>query len=409
MAVVIQAQKLGKRYRLGESGYATLREKFDVGLRRRTPSENGRRDVWALQEIDLEIDEGDVVGIVGRNGAGKTTFLKTVAGIVRPTTGVVRVRGRVGALLEVGTGFHPELTGRENIFLNGVVLGMSRREIKRCYEDIVEFSGVERFLETPLKRYSSGMYLRLAFAVAAHVDPDVLIVDEVLAVGDAEFRERCLTRVSEFGREGRTVLFVSHDSGVVGRLCRRAIWLDEGRTLADGPALEVLDRYLGSVARRVSSAPAPIAPGSPISDVSVALLDTSGVPVQTVRRDKTLVLRLQVTTTERVHGLDAALYVVDRGGGRLVNENVSDGPCAGTLAGPPGRHDVFLTLPPILAAGQYVVGVWIGTPRETYVSTEVLEFMLLPLPLDQSEARHGLVRPAVSWAAQPPAPAGPAS
>ena len=176
MAVVIQAEKLGKRYRLGEGGYVTLREKLDVRLRRRVTS-SARAEVWALRDLDLEIEDGDVVGIVGRNGAGKTTFLKTVARIVRPTTGVVRVRGRVGALLEVGTGFHPELTGRENIFLNGVVLGMSRREIRRRYDDIVEFAGVERFLETPLKRYSSGMYLRLAFAVAAHVDPDVLIVD----------------------------------------------------------------------------------------------------------------------------------------------------------------------------------------------------------------------------------------
>ena len=406
MTAVIQAERLGKRYRLGEGGYATLREKLDGRVRRRALG-TAPREVWALREIDLEIDEGDVVGIVGRNGAGKTTFLKAVAGIVRPTTGVVRVRGRVGALLEVGTGFHPELTGRENIFLNGVVLGMSRREIRRRYDDIVEFSGVERFLETPLKRFSSGMYLRLAFAVAAHVDPDVLIVDEVLAVGDAEFRERCLNRVSQFGREGRTVLFVSHDSGVVGRLCRRAIWLDEGRPLADGPALEVLDRYLGSVARRVSHAPAPIVTGGPLRDVSVALLDTSGVPVQTVRRDETLVLRLQLTTTERIHGLDAALYVVDRGGARLVNENVSDGTCAGRLSGPPGSYDALLTLPPLLAAGQYVVGVWIGTARETFVSAEVLEFMLLPLPLDQSEARHGLVRPDVSWAVRAHAPTGP--
>ncbi|MGI8886658.1 MAG: ABC transporter ATP-binding protein [Gaiellaceae bacterium] len=408
MAVVIQAEKLGKRYRLGEGGYATLREKLDGRLRRRA-FDLERREVWALREIDLEIDEGDVVGIVGRNGAGKTTFLKTVAGIVRPTTGVVRVRGRVGALLEVGTGFHPELTGRENIFLNGVVLGMSRREIKRRYDDIVEFSGVERFLETPLKRYSSGMYLRLAFAVAAHVDPDVLIVDEVLAVGDAEFRERCLSRVSEFGREGRTVLFVSHDSGVVGRMCRHAIWLDEGRPLAVGPALEVLDQYLSSVAGHASHQPAPVASGGPIRDVSVAVLDGSGDPVQTARRDETLVLRLHLTTEERVHGLDAAFYVLDRNGARLVYEHVSDGSFAGALAGPPARHDVYLTVPPILDAGRYVVGVWIGTLHQNFVRAEVLEFTLLPLPLDQSEAHHGLVRPDVSWGVQTHAPADPVS
>src|SRR5262245_26450585 len=231
--LAIEARNLGKRYRLGQSGYATLREK--LGSRRglqHGPTE--AREIWALRDLDLEIREGDVLGFVGRNGAGKTTLLKTIARIVRPTTGVVRVRGRVGALLEVGTGFHPELTGRENIYLNGVVLGMSRREIDRRFDDIVEFAGVERFLDTPLKRYSSGMYLRLAFAVAAHIDPDVVIVDEVLAVGDAEFQRRCLGRMSEFGREGRTVLFVSHDTGAVASLCSRAVWLDAGEIKADG-------------------------------------------------------------------------------------------------------------------------------------------------------------------------------
>ena len=244
MTVVIQAAGLGKRYRLGQGGYVTLREKLDAYLRPRAVQTNGRREVWALRDVDLEIDEGDVVGIVGRNGAGKTTFLKTVARIVRPTTGVVRVRGRVGALLEVGTGFHPELTGRENVFLNGVVLGMSRREIRRRFDDIVEFAGVERFLETPLKRYSSGMYLRLAFAVAAHMDPDVIIVDEVLAVGDAEFQSRCLGRMSEFGREGRTVLFVSHQMNAVQTLCPKTLWLHKGRVEAFGPSRDVIARYL---------------------------------------------------------------------------------------------------------------------------------------------------------------------
>ena len=203
--------------------------------------------MWALRDVDFEIEEGDVVGIVGRNGAGKTTLLKVLARIVRPTTGVVRMRGRVGALLEVGTGFHPELTGRENVFLNGVVLGMSRREIDRRFDDIVEFAGVERFLDTPLKRYSSGMYLRLAFAVAAHIDPDILVVDEVLAVGDAEFQRRCLGRMSEFGREGRTVVFVSHDTGAVGQLCRRAIWLEHGKVRDDGSVESVLAAYLRDV------------------------------------------------------------------------------------------------------------------------------------------------------------------
>ncbi|MBA2294159.1 MAG: ATP-binding cassette domain-containing protein [Actinobacteria bacterium] len=395
--LAVQAEGLGKRYRLGEGGYSTLRDKVGAYLRPRPAHEHEAREVWALRDLDLEIGEGDIVGIVGRNGAGKTTFLKTVARIVRPSTGVVRVRGRVGALLEVGTGFHPELTGRENVFLNGVVLGMSRQEVRRRFDEIVEFAGVERFLDTPLKRYSSGMSLRLAFAVAAHIEPDVVIVDEVLAVGDAEFQRRCLGRMAEFGQEGRTVLFVSHDTGVVGRLCRRAIWLEDGGLRDDGPALDVLDRYLGSVSRGVSRASPPVAPGGPIHAVSLSLVDATGAPLETARRDEALGLRLRFSLLERMPGLDAALYLVDRSGTRIVNENVSDGAGAGRLGGPPGERDVLLTVPPILAAGPYVVGVWIGTPDETFVSAEVLELDLLPLPDDQSEARHGVVRPPVSW------------
>ena len=407
MAHVVEARGLGKRYRLGEAGYATIRDELALRLRPRAGRESAAREVWALRDLDLAVEEGDVVGIVGRNGAGKTTLLKTVARIVRPTTGLVRVRGRVGALLEVGTGFHPELTGRENVFLNGVVLGMSRREVRRNFDAIVEFAGVERFLDTPLKRYSSGMYLRLAFAVAAHVDPDVLIVDEVLAVGDAEFRQRCLGRISELGREGRTVLFVSHDTGVVGQLCRRAIWLESGRVRDDGPAHAVLDRYLGSVVGRVSYASVPIAPGSPLRDVAVSLRDREGNAVESARRDATLGFHLELTTTERTHALDASLYVVDRNGARVVNENVSDGPFVGSLGGAPGRSEVLLTLPPILAAGHYVVGVWIGTPSDTFVSAEVLDFELAPLPNDQLEARHGVVRPPVSWDVRKHAPDDP--
>ena len=400
MAVVIQAEGLGKRYRLGEGGYVTLREKLDGYLRRRTQS-NGSREVWALRDVDLEIAEGDVVGIVGRNGAGKTTLLKTVARIVRPTTGVVRVRGRVGALLEVGTGFHPELTGRENVFLNGVVLGMSRREIRRRFDDIVEFAGVERFLDTPLKRYSSGMYLRLAFAVAAHVDPDVLIVDEVLAVGDAEFQRRCLGRMSEFGREGRTVLFVSHDTGVVGQLCRRAIWLEQGRVRADGPALEIVDRYVRSTLSR--SGAAEIAPtgDNPIESLAVSLVDALGVSVDVLRRDEPLVFDLHLVTRERMPALDLAIYVLDRKGRQVLSENVSDDGIE--LGGLPRAHDIRLAIPPVLPPGDYVAGVWVGTNDlddwQSYLHEEVLEFTIVPRPDDRNESvrRNRIAQPTVEW------------
>src|SRR5206468_678374 len=207
---------------------------------------------WALHGVSFVADEGEVVGILGRNGAGKTTVLKILSRITEPTAGVARMRGRVGSLLEVGTGFHPELTGRDNIFLNGSILGMKRSQIRKRFDDIVEFAGVERFIDTPVKRYSSGMYLRLAFAVAAHVEPDIVAVDEVLAVGDAEFQRRCLGKMSEFAREGRTVVFVSHDLGAIAQMCQRAIWLDGGQLKYDGPTATSIKLYLAERSRDVS-------------------------------------------------------------------------------------------------------------------------------------------------------------
>jgi ABC-type polysaccharide/polyol phosphate transport system ATPase subunit len=395
MTSVIQAQGLGKRYRLGEGRYATLREQLAVGLRRRAARANGTREIWALRDIDLEIDQGDSVGIVGRNGAGKTTFLKTVARIVRPTTGVVRVRGRVGALLEVGTGFHPELTGRENVFLNGVVLGMSRREVRRRFDDIVEFAGVERFLDTPLKRYSSGMYLRLAFAVAAHVDPDVLIVDEVLAVGDAEFQRRCLGRMSEFGREGRTVLFVSHDTGAVAQLCSSAIWLDAGRLRSRGDATAVLDEYVRTAAPAAAHVDVPLHDHRDLAHLSLTLLDARAQRNDTPRRDEPVTFEIDFTTRRSVMSLDAAVFVIERHGVRVVNENLSDSGQA--ISGSAQRYRIRFELPPILAAGHYVAGVWLGTPDHHVFRGDLLRFTVLPLPDDREHSVHGSVRPNVRW------------
>jgi ABC-type polysaccharide/polyol phosphate transport system ATPase subunit len=372
-----------------------LREQIATTLRRGASGGEVPREVWALRDVDLEIDDGEVVGIVGRNGAGKTTLLKTVARIVRPTTGVIRVRGRVGALLEVGTGFHPELTGRENVYLNGVVLGMSRREVKRRFDDIVEFAGVERFLDTPLKRYSSGMYLRLAFAVAAHVEPDVVIVDEVLAVGDAEFQRRCLGRMSEFGREGRTVLFVSHDTGIVGQLCHRAVWLDEGRVRSIGDAGAVLDEYLLTTVPLTARVAVPVREHGSLEQLALAIFDGSGSPVETPRRDEPLSFEITFATRRSVMALDAALYLLDRQGARVVNENLSD--VGLTITGPPQRYRVRFDLPALLAAGDYVAGVWLGTYDEQLFDDQLLRFTILPLPHDRAESAHGLVRPDVRW------------
>lgn len=258
----INVEGLGKRYlirhllqqRAGQQHhYVALRDVLAEkarGLFRTRNAECGTRNsteaFWALKDVSFEVKQGERVGIIGRNGAGKSTLLKILSRITEPTTGRVRIKGRVASLLEVGTGFHPELTGRENIFLNGAVLGMMRGEIRKKFDEIVAFADVEKFLDTPVKRYSSGMYVRLAFAVAAHLEPEILVVDEVLAVGDAEFQKKCLAKMEDVGQTGRSILFVSHNMPSVTRLCERAILLDKGSILANGPATEVVGRYLSS-------------------------------------------------------------------------------------------------------------------------------------------------------------------
>jgi homopolymeric O-antigen transport system ATP-binding protein len=257
MAVAIQAQGISKRYRLGEfqAAYGTLRESLVHAGRLITGKEHKleTQELWALDDVSFEVEEGEVLGVIGRNGAGKSTLLKVLTRITTPTRGRVEIRGRVGSLLEVGTGFHPELTGRENIYLNGAILGMKRREIQQKLPDMIEFSGVENFLDTPVKRYSSGMYVRLAFSVAAHLEPEILLVDEVLAVGDAEFQARCLGRMEDFGATGRTVLFVSHNMQALAQLCDRAILMEHGRVAMDGPSGEVVAHYLQTTAGAGSS------------------------------------------------------------------------------------------------------------------------------------------------------------
>jgi lipopolysaccharide transport system ATP-binding protein len=262
--VAIAVENLSKRYVIkhtvggeGRSRYAALRDVMGAELlniarkgiaiarRRNAPRDGEFEEFWALKDVNFEVRRGEVLGIIGRNGAGKSTLLKILSRITEPTTGRIQLRGRVGSLLEVGTGFHPELTGRENIFLNGAILGMTRREITKKFDEIVEFAGVEQFLETPVKHYSSGMYARLAFAVAAHLEPDILVVDEVLAVGDAQFQQKCLGKMDELSRrEGRTVLFVSHNMGVIQKLCPTSIWLDHGSIRHYGSTDTAIRGYL---------------------------------------------------------------------------------------------------------------------------------------------------------------------
>ena len=244
--LAIQAQGLGKRYRLGAAErYRTFRETLVGAVKAPfTRSAKAREPFWALRDVSFDVKRGEVVGVIGRNGAGKSTLLKILSRITEPSAGYADVYGRVGSLLEVGTGFHNELSGRDNIYLNGSILGMPRAEIRRKFDEIVAFSECERFLDTPVKRYSSGMYMRLAFAVAAHLEPEILVVDEVLAVGDAAFQKKCLGKMNDVASHGRTVLFVSHNMAAVQGLCKRAIRLDGGRVVGDGPAAEIVGDYL---------------------------------------------------------------------------------------------------------------------------------------------------------------------
>jgi lipopolysaccharide transport system ATP-binding protein len=247
MQTMISARGVSKQYRLGgmATGYGVLRERLAEILRgtirRREPQE---QQFWALEDVSFDVGEAEVVGLIGKNGAGKSTMLKIISRISEPTAGEVHLFGKVASLLEVGIGFHPELTGRENIYLNGAILGMSRAEIRRKFDDIADFAEIPRFLDTPVKRYSSGMYVRLAFAVAAHLEPDILLVDEVLAVGDAQFQQKCLGKMRDIRAHGRSVVVVSHNMATVANLCQRVIWLADGKVKMAGPTHEVVGRYL---------------------------------------------------------------------------------------------------------------------------------------------------------------------
>jgi lipopolysaccharide transport system ATP-binding protein len=261
MSIAIKVEGLSKQYQLGTVGTGTLshdlnrwwalmRGKEDPSLKIGSSNTLNRVEgdfVWALQDINFEVNQGDVIGIIGRNGAGKSTLLKIMSRVTGPTKGSVKVKGRIASLLEVGTGFHPELTGRENIFLNGAILGMTKKEIHSKFDEIVDFSGVEKYLETPVKRYSSGMYVRLAFAVASHLDPEILVIDEVLAVGDLKFQAKCMDKMKDVSKTGRTIFFVSHNMGLINMLCEKSLLLEEGRLVNQGPTQDIINQYIANV------------------------------------------------------------------------------------------------------------------------------------------------------------------
>jgi ABC-type polysaccharide/polyol phosphate transport system ATPase subunit len=366
----LEMMDVSKRYRLGElRRNDSIREVITRTVSRALSRDRrSQQEVWALRGISLQLDEGQALGVVGRNGAGKSTLLKILGRITEPTEGISRTRGRVASLLEVGTGFHPELTGRENVYLNGAILGMSRREIRLRFDAIVDFSGVEEFLDTPVKRFSSGMQLRLAFAVAAHLEPDILVVDEVLAVGDFEFQKKCIRRMAEVEREGRTVVFVSHDLEAIARLCPTAVWLEKGSIEQEGTATRVIDSYLASAVGGGEAGKEPVRAG-PFQLQSVVVSDESGRRSDVLRRDGGFSITVEFSLEERFPGFDLALYVVNSSGGRVFDEAWSDR--GEKRPEGPGRYTVALRVPPILNVDEYRVGLWAGTAYETLVHQEV--------------------------------------
>ncbi|GAB6165780.1 ABC transporter ATP-binding protein [Thermostilla marina] len=330
--IAIRVENLGKMFRLGElERYTTLRDTlqrsvtrgvrrlFGKSGRNGSADDNGapRREkntIWALKDVSFEVKHGEVLGIIGRNGAGKSTLLKILSRITEPTTGYAEIRGRVGSLLEVGTGFHPELTGRENVYLNGSILGMSQREIRKKFDDIVSFAGVEKFIDTPVKRYSSGMQVRLAFAVAAHLDPEILIIDEVLAVGDAEFQKRCLGKMDEVANSGRTILFVSHNMAAVEGLCSRAMLLDAGRKHKLGSTNSVLSAYLDST--RNLSPEQFSSPGSAIS--SARILGQNGDSISAIYQGDDLSFCITLCPPHPIHNARLAIRIYTATGQRVL-------------------------------------------------------------------------------------------
>ena len=303
----IHCESLSKRYRLGERPTNSFREalmhRLATPLRRGRKGANGNDwTVWALRDVCFDVREGELVGIIGSNGAGKSTLLKVLSRITEPTQGFAEVRGRVGSLLEVGTGFHPELTGRENIYLNGAILGMRKAEIVRKFDEIVAFAEIEKFLDTPVKRYSSGMYVRLAFAVAAHLETEILLVDEVLAVGDAQFQKKCFEKVRSVGQSGRTILFVSHNMAALRQVCRRGIVLKGGTVVADGEINETADLYLANVGKSDAAVSLSETPSYYVRDVGISC---GGAPV--IKTMEQVEIRVQVTAKTDI--VEPGLYV----------------------------------------------------------------------------------------------------
>jgi lipopolysaccharide transport system ATP-binding protein len=411
--VVIRVEGLGKRYRIGEyEGYRLLRDRLARYLRapwaifRRAHKET----FWALRDVNLEVREGEVLGLIGRNGAGKTTLLKILSRISRPTTGWAEVRGHVGSLLEVGTGFHPELTGRENTYLSGAILGMKKREIARKFDEIVAFAEIEKFIDMPVKHYSSGMYVRLAFAVAAHLEPEILLVDEVLAVGDINFQKKCLGKMGDVARSGRTIVFVSHNLGAITRLCQHAMWLDQGQTKLVGPVEEVVTAYVSSGAVETGERRWESAKGLPGNDKmrlrAVRVIGPDEEIANRVDIRQRFWLEIEYTVLEKLAHVRTALRLLGPDGTIVFTSADSLDDAWDGVPRPPGTYVSRCEIPGnFLNEGPYWVTVSADVP---FLEGIFYEESVVSFAVEQtggvsgrySERWPGLICPALKWRIQ---------
>ena len=419
--ISIRADDLGKQYRIGQyvANYRTLRdvlvESATAPMRWLTRRRDGTLQdrspdtIWALRHVSFELKQGQVLGVIGKNGAGKSTLLKLLSRVTEPSEGMAEIHGRVGSLLEVGTGFHPELTGRENIYLNGAILGMKRAEIDRKFDEIVAFAEVEKFIDTPVKRYSSGMYLRLAFAVAAHLEPEILVVDEVLAVGDAEFQRKCLGKMSEVAHEGRTVLFVSHNMSAISRLTQDTIVLDHGQIICFAPTSEAIDFYMTSGItqigeRRWDETDADLEQG-PFQPIALRVLDHEGRMTNQVFAAEGFMVEFEYMLNEDITGLRIGIYLSTSRGEPVFTSFDTDSPEAFEryTVRKQGRRLSRCKFPPdLLNEGRFVLGMNASSFRiRSYFTDEhALSFSVdgTGAPGSHwSEKRRGPFRPALEW------------
>jgi lipopolysaccharide transport system ATP-binding protein len=398
-STLIAARSLGKKYRLGGGPFVTtLRDRITAGIRPRL-QRTAPEEFWALRDVSFDLAVGEVVGVIGRNGAGKSTLLKILSEITEPTEGEAEISGRVASLLEVGVGFHPELTGRENVFLNGAILGMSRHEIRRKFDEIVAFAEIEPFIDTPVKRYSSGMYVRLAFAVAAHLEPDVLIVDEVLAVGDLAFQRKCLGKMEDITHQGRAVLVVTHNMSIVTQLCEKTIWLDKGRVAAIGETRRVVADYMAQGLTGAMSW-SPERPASDVFQYHMVAIESGGAQAgEAVPADAEIAIVFDFTVSGIIPPGRLSVRINRDDGLTVLTSSNSDADPVSNLAWKAGRQRLHCLIPgSLLAPGRYFVTVSEPLPFGNKLHENILSFTITDQnSLVARDRREGVVAPRLEW------------